>query len=136
MPVLVLFNLLHIFMERRIFIQETGYYFHLLESTLEEMKASDSLRGDIALDAITCNNYLFFSRLYEKGIQYLHMSHNNLSTELVAAMFLNYTRCKCPPTWLGIIYLNGKTYLHEAFGNVSRCFIQTHYLEDLIWTFK
>lgn len=126
------------FHERRIFIQgNRSIGFHLLESTLEEMKASDSLRGDIALDAITCNNYLFFSRLYEKGIQYLHMSHNNLSTELAAAMLFElYSGVNAHRLGWEFPYLNGKTYLHEAFGNVSRCFYTNTLLGRPNLTFK
>ena len=112
------------FHERRIFnLSSKSIGFHLVELMLEDMRNSGRLRDDIVLDAITCYNHPFFSKLYGKGIRYLHMSHHNLSTEIAAAMLYElYSGVNGKRLGWSFPYLDGKTYLHEAWGKVCRCF--------------
>lgn len=92
-------------------------------STVKNMISNKELRDDIIIDAATCKNFDFFRQLYELNVKYIYMSHHNLSTDILANMLLElYTGQQAGKLNWPYPYLDGKTYLHEAWSNVSRCF--------------
>jgi len=91
--------------------------------TLSRMKENDVLRDDIAIDAITCNNYDSLTKLYDVGIRYIFSSRHNLDSTLAAFMFYElYSGENAKILNWNFPYLNGNSYLHEAWSNVVRCF--------------
>jgi hypothetical protein len=104
-----------------------------LISLLERMFLEDSLRNDISIHAATCTNFSSFKSLYESGIKNIYYSSNNLSTNEIAAMFWElYNGHNAAKIGCNFPYLDGKSFIFEAWTKVSRCFYRNAFLKNKI----
>ncbi|MGD9212831.1 MAG: hypothetical protein PVI90_18750, partial [Desulfobacteraceae bacterium] len=79
------------------------------------------LRDDIVMDTTCCSTFDHFRTLYNHGVRLIYSSQNELSLNLAAVML--YELCSCENRKACNIhtpYLDGKTYLHEAWSKVLR----------------
>ncbi|MCL2311299.1 MAG: hypothetical protein FWC41_02245 [Firmicutes bacterium] len=102
---------------------------------LRNMNMSEKLRDDIAIDANTCNNHSSLFPMYNEGIRYIISSLHNLNSTLTAFMFYELYSCNNAKLlqW-NYPYLDGKTYLHEAWSKVTRCLYTMMYNNKQILT--
>jgi len=97
--------------------------FKQIENLIDNLVNEKQLRDDIMIDAIACSNYFSFSKLYDKNIKYLFSSHHDLSNNLASFMLYEFYSCHNAKilNWK-VPYIDGKTYIHEAWSNITRCF--------------
>ena len=104
-----------------------------LVKLIDRMFIEDRLRSDICIHAATCNNFSFFKELYKSGIKNIYYSSNELLTSEIAAMFWElYHGLNAKKIKLSFPYLDGRSFVFEAWTKVSRCFYRNDFLENEI----
>ncbi len=105
---------------------KTGIGFKLLKKRMQEMAERGALRKDIAIDFMTCENREPMRKLYECGIQYMHLTNHPISTDLAAYRLFELLEKK------NAHKLNrpnpfplGNHYPNELWAMVDRCFFST-----------
>lgn len=107
------------------FIHTIDDYIELddLLSLLRNKKANKSLRDDLIMDAVTCNNHDSFLKLQKAGVKYVHYSNQIIDTSFALLMLLElYGGQSAKANGWQFPYLDGKTHLHVAYSNVLRSY--------------
>jgi hypothetical protein len=122
------------FHKGRIFTPELKYIRVAdLKKVIERMFLEDKLRNDTCIHAVTCNNFSFFKVLYQSGIKNIYYSSNELLTNEIAAMFWElYHGRNAAKIDLAFPYLDGKSFVFEAWTKVARCFYRNSFLKTKI----
>ena len=104
----------------------TSIRFKDIEQLIDVLEKENSLRNDIVIDAIACSTHASFSRLYAKNIKYIFSSRHDLSNDLASFMLYElYSGENAKRLNWKYPYFDGKTYIHEAWSNVIKCFYTT-----------
>jgi len=123
------------FHSNRILSRESGKHIRVVKLKLlvEKMLSDGKLRSDICLHAATCTNFNSLKMLYEVGIKSIYYSSINLQTVELAGIFWelfhghNALKINC-----NFPYLDGESFIFEAWANVSRCFYRNTFLNNNI----
>lgn len=88
------------------------------------LRESDNLHAQLIIDGINCTNYTEFNVLYDAGVKLVYTSFNDLNITLMAYILAElYSAKNAKRLGMTACYLDGETYLHEAYDLITRIFI-------------
>jgi len=94
-----------------------------IENLIIKLDNVNQLRDDITFDIIACSSFNSFKKLYKTKVKYIFSGYHDLSNSLAAFMLYEfYTGVNASILNWNTDYLNGNSYIHEAWSNVTRCF--------------
>lgn len=108
----------------RLIMNGQGIRLKKIVDSTTALKNTGQLHPGLIIDGINCTNFKEFSMLYGAGIKLVYASFNDLNILLMAYMLAElYSGRNARALGIPDPYLNGKTYLHEAYDLITRIFI-------------
>jgi len=118
----------HFHFNRLLLSDNSSILFNDIIDTLKHLYVKELLNSNTIVDGICCSNFSSFCQLYNFGIKQVYSSHIDLENDLIAFMLFElYTNHNAIQIDFKKKYIDGKSYLHEAWSNVTKCFYQIMY---------
>ncbi len=97
---------------------------------LKKLSNDGLLKKNLVIDGVNCNSFEDFKEFYDVGIKQVFLSHHDLNLKLAIYMLYEFYSCHgAEKIGFKHPYLDGNSYIHEAWANVFKCFCKMMYEE-------